>query len=404
MSLAAVGGNSVLLLEIGVLLVVLGTLARAADRLRLSPIPLYLVVGLILGQLRGEPIAFEEEVIEAGAEIGLVLLLFMLGLEFSVEELSESMRRSLRPGLADIALNFTPGLAAGLLLGWDPVAAVLLGGVTYISSSGVISKVLSDLGRLGNRETPAVLSLLVFEDLAMIAFLPFVTVLIAGASLLGGLGLVALALLIAAAALFLAARHGEALSNILDTRSNEVFLLTTLGLILVVAGAAEGLRLSAAVGAFLVGLMLSRQVEAQARSLFEPLRDLFAAAFFIFFALGIDLGTLPGVAPTIALLTVGTAATKLYTGWVGAGAVGAGPRGRARAGTVLIARGEFSIVIAGLGTTAGLEPDLAAVAAGYVLATALLGPLLTRWADPLAARLLRPPPGAPRDVRGTTPV
>lgn len=403
MALAAVGGNAVLLLEIGGVLLVLGTLARAADRFRLSPIPLYLVVGVVLGQLGGEPIAFDAEVIEIGAEIGLVLLLFMLGLEFSIDELSDSMRRSLRPGLADIALNLTPGVLIGLLLGWDPVSAVLLGGVTYISSSGVISKVLHDLGRLGNRETPAVLSLLVFEDLAMIAFLPLATVLIVGTGLLGGLGLVALALAVAGAALYLAARHGESLSRALDTRSNEVFLLTTLGAILVVAGAAEGLRLSAAVGAFLVGLVLSRQVEAQARSLFEPLRDLFAAVFFIFFALGIDAGALPGAAPAIAALALVTAATKLLTGWIAAGAVGAGPKGRARAGTVLIARGEFSIVIAGLGVGAGVEPDLAAVAAGYVLATALLAPLLTRWADPIAARLARPAPAAPPGARGTTP-
>lgn len=387
MALAALGGDSALLFEIGALLLALGLLARIADRLRVSPIPLYLIAGLVLGQLRGEPIAFTNEVIEIGAQIGLVLLLFMLGLEFTAEELADSMKRSLRPGLVDIGLNLLPGLALGLLLGWDPVAAVLLGGVTYISSSGVVSKVLSDLGRLGNRETPAVLSLLVFEDLAMVAFLPLVTVLIAGSSLLGGIGLIALALVATASALYLAARHGEALSRALDSRSDEVFMLSTLGLILVVAGLAESLSLSAAVGAFLAGLALSRQVAVQARSLFAPLRDLFAATFFIFFALQIDASSLPPVAPAVLCLAAITTASKVATGWMAARSIGAGLGGRVRAGTVLVARGEFSIVIAGLGVTAGIEPDLGAVAAGYVLITALLAPVLTRWADPIAARL-----------------
>ncbi|HEX6229922.1 MAG TPA: cation:proton antiporter [Solirubrobacterales bacterium] len=387
MTLAAVGGNPELLLELGALLLTLGLLARLADRVRLSPIPLYLIVGLVLGQISDEPISFSGETIEVGADIGLALLLFMLGLEFTAEELTDSMRRSLRPGLLDIALNLTPGLVVGLLLGWDPVAALLLGGVTYISSSGVISKVLSDLGRLGNRETPAVLSLLVFEDLAMVAFLPLAAVLIAGADVLDGIGLVALAAAVATGALYLAIRHGETLSRALDTRSDEVFILTTLGLVLLAAGAAEELRLSAAVGAFLAGLAISGQVSEQARSLMAPLRDLFAAAFFIFFALQIDASSLPPVGLTIAALTVLTAATKLITGWFAAETIGARAQGRIRAGTVLMARGEFSIVIAGLGVTAGIEPDLGAVAAGYVLITALLAPLLTRWAAPIARRL-----------------
>ncbi|MEX2447169.1 MAG: cation:proton antiporter [Solirubrobacterales bacterium] len=387
MALAALGGNAVLLLELGALLLLLGLLARLADRASLSPIPLYLIVGLILGQLGGDPIAFSGDVIEIGAEIGLVLLLFMLGLEFTADELSDSMRRSLRPGLIDIGLNLTPGVAVGLLLGWDPVAALLLGGVTYISSSGVVSKVLTDLGRLGNRETPAVLSLLVFEDLAMIAFLPLVTVLIAGTGIVDGLGLIALALAAGAGALFVAVRHGESLSRALDTRSDEVFLLTTLGVILLVAGAAEGLRLSAAVGAFLAGLALSRQVAVQARDLLGPLRDLFAAAFFIFFALQIDAASLPPVALAVVGLGALTAATKLLTGSLAARAIGAGAHGQMRAGSVLVARGEFSIVLAGLGVGAGIEPQLGAVAAGYVLFTALLAPLLTRWADPVASRL-----------------
>jgi len=108
------------------------------------------------------------------------LLLFMLGLEYTGGELVENLRGGFPAAVVDLALNFTSGLIAGLLLQWPPLAAVLLGGVTYVSSSGVIAKVLADLRRLENPETPAVLSILVLEDLAMAVYLPLVAVLLAG--------------------------------------------------------------------------------------------------------------------------------------------------------------------------------------------------------------------------------
>jgi CPA2 family monovalent cation:H+ antiporter-2 len=108
------------------------------------------------------------------------LLLFMLGLEYTGGELVENLRGGFPAAVVDLALNFTPSLIAGLLLQWRPLAAVLLGGVTYVSSSGVIAKVLADLRRLENPETPAVLSVLVLEDLAMAVYLPLGAVLLAG--------------------------------------------------------------------------------------------------------------------------------------------------------------------------------------------------------------------------------
>jgi monovalent cation:H+ antiporter-2, CPA2 family len=274
---------------------------------------------------------------------------------------------------------------AGLALGWDITSALLLGGVTYISSSGVVSKVLDDLGRLGNRETPAILSVLVLEDLAMAIYLPVVAVLLADTALAGGLALAAVGLLAAAGALWIAIRHGHSASRLLASRSDEVLLLTVLGFVLLVAGGAEGLRLSAAVGAFLAGILISGSVAERVRELFAPLRDLFAAAFFIFFALQIDAGAIPPVLLVAAGLAVLTGATKVLTGWHAAKRIGVGIPGRVRAGTALIPRGEFSIVIAGLGVAAGLEDDLGPLAAAFVLLTALTGPVLTRWADRIAA-------------------
>ena len=168
------------LVELGGVVLVLAVLARVATRFGFSPIPLYLLAGLAFGEGGVIPLVTVDEFIEAGAEIGLILLLFSLGLEYSARELVDSLRSNATVGMWDLVLNFTPGLVAGLLLGWGLVPAMVLGGVTYISSSGVIARTLDDLQWMGNRETPLVLAILVLEDLVMAAFLPFMTVLLVG--------------------------------------------------------------------------------------------------------------------------------------------------------------------------------------------------------------------------------
>ncbi len=387
---AAAGDAAGIFLELGLVVAVLAVLARLAVHRGFSPIPLYLLAGLALGALG--PIELSARFIEVGAQLGVVLLLFALGLEYTGEELVSNLGGSARAGLLDLGLNFVPGFLAGLVLGWGALAALLLGGVTVISSSGIVAKVLADLGRLGNRETPVILSILVLEDLALAFYLPFVAVLLAGASALAAAGSIAIAIAAALAALVVAIRFGSLLSRVVFSRSDEVLLLSVLGVVLVVAGAAEGLNVSAAVGAFLVGIAVSGQVASRTAELVAPLRDLFAAVFFVFFGLQIDPGELPGVAAAAVVLALVTAATKLVTGWWAARWAGVGVRGRLRAGAALVARGEFSIVIAGLGVAAGVEGSLGPLAAAYVLILAIAGPVLARYADrlePLVSRGLR---------------
>jgi monovalent cation:H+ antiporter-2, CPA2 family len=371
--------------ELGLVVVALSLLARLANRFGFSAIPLFLLAGLLVGAVR--PPSFSEDFIELGAGIGVILLLFMLGLEYTGDELRTNLRIGLPSGALDLVLNMTPGVLAGLLLGWDPVAALLLGGVTYISSSGVISKTLSDLGRLGNRETPSVLTVLVIEDLVMAAYLPLVAVLLLGVGVVTGLVSLVVAVSAAGVALVLAIRYGTQVSAVVSSRSDEVLLLSVFGLILLVSGVAEMLQVSAAVGAFLVGIALSGHVADRARVLLEPLRDLFAATFFLFFGLQIDARGLVAVAGIAVALGLVTAATKMYTGWWAARRLDVGTLGRFRAGTALIARGEFSIVIAGLGVAAGVEAQLGPLAAAYVLFLAIAGPLVTRSIEPVVERL-----------------
>jgi CPA2 family monovalent cation:H+ antiporter-2 len=402
--------SATLLIELGAVLVCLSVLGRMASRFGLSPIPLYLLVGLAFGEGGLLPLATSEEFISVGAEIGVVLLLFLLGLEYSAPELMGTLRGGLPAGLADFALNALPGAAAALLLGWGPVAAVALAGVTWVSSSGVVAKVLSDLGRLGNRETPVVLGVLVFEDLAMTVYLPVLTALLAGSGLLGGLGTVLIAFAAVTAVLLAALRYGWLISKLVSSPDPEALLLGVFGLTLLVAGLAQQLQISAAVGAFLVGIALSGPVVEGARALLTPLRDLFAAVFFVFFGLSTDPASIPAVAAPAIALGLLTTGTKITSGYWAARRAGIATQGSYRAGAALVARGEFSIVIAGLAVSATGQQVLAPLATAYVLVTVVAGPLaaryvepIVRFAEPRVRRVRAAVRGRPRSADGPPP-
>ena len=378
--------GSVLLVELGAVILSLGILGALANRFGISPIPLYLIAGLAFGEGGVLPLATSEEFISTGAEIGVILLLFTLGLEYTAAELVGTLRTSAVGGAVDLVLNAAPGVAAALILGWGPVAALALGGITYVTSSGIAAKALTDLDWLGNRETPTVLSLLVMEDLAMAVYLPILTAVLAGTALLGGLLALGVALVTVTVVLAVALRYGRVVEAFIDSSSQEVMLLKILGLTVLVAGIAQRLQVSAAVGAFLVGIALSGPVAHTARQVLSPLRDLFAAVFFVFFGLQTNPSLLPPVAGIALALAAAGITTKYATGWLAARRAGIGPVGRARAGILMIPRGEFNIVIAGLAVAAGAHPSLGPLAAAYVLLLAVLAPLAARLVEPLLRR------------------
>jgi K+:H+ antiporter subunit KhtU len=376
-----VHSTTVLLIEVGALLFALGMIGRLGRRVGLSPIPLYLLAGLAFGHGGLVPLSASEEFIRVGAEIGVILLLVMLGLEYSAGELVGNLRSAAPAGVLDALLNALPGAGFAFLLGWGWQAALVLAGITWVSSSGVIAKVLADLGRLGNRETPVILSVLVIEDLAMAFYLPLVTAVLAGVGLAGGAKALAVAVVTVVAVLVVAIRYGGAISTFMSVKDPEALLLSVLGLTLFVAGVAAELKVSAAVGAFLVGIALSGPVAHHATQMLSPLRDLFAAVFFVFFGLSTDPADMPPVLlPALALAAL-TMSTKLVTGHLAARRVGIALPGRLRAGLGLLPRGEFSVVIAGLAVASGVEPHLAPLATAYVLITVVTGPLLARLPD-----------------------
>jgi CPA2 family monovalent cation:H+ antiporter-2 len=385
------------LVELGAVVFCLGLLARLAGRIGMSPIPLYLVGGLAFGAGGFVKLDGMHEFAHLSGEIGVILLLLMLGLEYTASELVTGLRRSWQAGVMDFVLNFIPGAGLAVLLGWGLVGAIVMGGVTYISSSGIAAKVITDLGRIGNRETPVVLSILVFEDLAMAIYLPILTAILAGVGFLGGLQTVGIALAVVTVVLVIALKHGHRVSQAVHSENSEVFLLNVLGLALLVAGIASALQVSAAVGAFMLGIAISGATAHNATRILEPLRDLFAAIFFVAFGLNTDPTSIPPVLGWALVLAVFTAATKMLTGIWAAKRAGIAVPGRFRAGAALIARGEFSIVIAGLAVASGAVPDeLAALATAYVLIMAILGPLAARFVEPVVKAIGKAPGAPPR--------
>jgi CPA2 family monovalent cation:H+ antiporter-2 len=371
----------VALLELGVLMIVLATLGRLAYRLGLPAVPFYLVAGLFFGDSGLIPIDEARSFVDIGSSLGVIFLLFTLGLEYTPLELRSSLVANRASHVVDLVANATPGFLIGLALGWGTLGATILAGITYVSSSGVVAKILVDLGRLGNRETSGILSTLVIEDLVMALFLPVVAVLLAGESALTGLVSGLIALIVVLAVISLPAKVGQRASRFVAAESGEVLLISLLGIALVVAGVAEHFHVSYAIGAFLVGIVLSGQVAERARVLLEPLKDSFAALFFASFGLVVDTSTLVKVLPIAALLAGLGALSKFGSGYWGARRAGSTPRGARRAGVTLIPRGEFSIVLAGIAIAGGIDSDLGPITVAYVLLLAVGGSIAARFVN-----------------------
>jgi K+:H+ antiporter subunit KhtU len=374
------------LLELGAVILGLAIAARLAGRIGIPAIPLYLLAGLAFGKGGVFPLVTTTGFIELGSEIGLILLLFMLGLEYSARELVTAIKGSVRTGIADVVVNFAPGFLCAYLLGLGFVSALMLGGITLVTSSGIAAKIISDLGWTGSRAAGVVISICVIEDLTMALYLPIVGAIVVGGATLLGFGSAALAIAGVVVVLALAMRVEVGLSRILFSHSDEVLLLTILGLAVLVAGLAELVEVSAAVGALIIGIALSGPAAHGARQLLEPLRDLFSAFFFAFIGLQVDPGSLPPVLGTAIALGVVGIGTKAVTGWFATREGGFSRTERTRTAAALMPRGEFSLAIAALAATVGLPRKLTSVAVAYVIFLAVIGPVIARATDVVERR------------------
>ena len=373
-----------LFLEFGLLLIGLGIIARLAQRFGFSAVPFYLLAGLVMGEGGLYGIDPRGILVPTLAELGVVLLLLLLGLEYSGSQLVETARRQSRSGVIDLVLNATPGVAMAFILGWGYVGALALGGVTYISSSGIVSQVVRDLRWRRNPETRPVVSILVLEDLVMAPYLPILTVVLTGAGLVSGLVSTGVALVVVAVVILIAVRREGWAQRFFKTSEPVGVLLVVFGVAVAAAGLAGLVSFSPAVAAFLVGLLLTGEVAEVARRRLDPLRELLAAVFFAYFGLSTNPADLPGVILPAFLLAIVTIATKFVTGWYASRTVGGGTISRLRAGALLSARGEFSVVIAGIAAVSTVLPgQFQAFVAAYVLITAGIAPILARYAEPV---------------------
>jgi CPA2 family monovalent cation:H+ antiporter-2 len=242
-------------------------------------------------------------------------------------------------------------------------------------------RLLRELGRLTNRETPTIISVLVLEDLAMAFYLPVLSAVAVGASILEGATSVAIAIGLVTSILVISYFYGKTISKVFSTNNIESLIIGVAGLGILVAGLATEVKVSSAVGAFLVGISLSGKVAAEAAIRLRPLRDFFGAIFFVYFGIQTNPADIPpSLLPAAALAAI-TIATKVLTGYLAARRNGIGIPGRWRAGLALTPRGEFSIIIAGLAVSAGLNQDIVPFAATYMLMTVIAGPVLARLPD-----------------------
>jgi CPA2 family monovalent cation:H+ antiporter-2 len=383
---------SAALVEVGIGLAALALAGYLAHRVSLSVIPAYIVAGIVVGP--HEPTALfgvsltlvsETEFVDVLAELGVVLLLFFLGLEFSVDQLLADRRRILAAGTVDLALNLGVGLAIGLVFGLGVVPTLFVAGVVYISSSAIVTKSLIEQGWIANPESGPILGTLVYEDLFIAVYLAVLAALAAGggdaATVARDVG-VAFAFL---GILAVAAWGGTAvLDRVFAVESDELFLIGVLATTTLVAGAALTLGLSEAVAAFFVGAGFSQtdhvdRIEHQV----SAVRDLFAAFFFFSIGLTIDVTVLPSVAGLLGAAVVLSTATKLLSGTVSGRFYDLSPLRSIRTGIGLVPRGEFSLVIAALALTA--PPPVSEVvppfAVGYVLAMSVVGTVLIHHSD-----------------------
>ncbi|MEU9734518.1 cation:proton antiporter [Streptomyces sp. NPDC048002] len=389
-------GHADSLLAMGGAFLAAAVLARLGSRIGLPTIPLFTLAGILLcPHTPGLVIVEDPHDFEMLSALGLVLLLFYLGLEFHLDDLRSGGKRLLTAGGVYLLLNVGAGLGFGFALGWGTREALVLAGVLGISSSAIVTKILIDLGRIGRPETRLILGVIVVEDIFLALYLAVLQPVIGGAEGVGEMLLQASKAFGFLLVLAAVARWGTRLvGRAIQVRDDELLVISFLGAAVLVAGVSEVLGVADAIGAFMVGLILAGTSSGpRIRDLVHPLRDAFAAIFFFAFGLAIDPGDFAQVALPVAAAALLTVVMNVLAGlWV-ARLYGYGPGPAADIATTLVARGEFALILAAMAAGAGLDHRLAPFIAGYVLVLAVLGPVAAGRADWLARLIARTPAG-----------
>lgn len=374
--------------EVGLAVALIALSGLIAAKLRFSVIPFYILIGMAVG-----PHAFKlwhldfrfiesAELIEFMGRIGVLFLLFYLGLEFSVGRLLKAGKSIAVGGTIYILINFSLGLLLGLGLGFPVKEMLVIAGITTISSSAIVAKVLVDLKRTANPETEMILGIIMFEDVFLAVYISILSGLVlSDSSSIGGVLMSAgIALVYMLGLLIVGRKLVPLLNRVLNIRSGELFTIVIFAALFLVAGFSETIHVAEAIGALLIGLVLAETEHAKRiEKLIIPFRDFFGAIFFFSFGLSIDPLTLGGEAMWYALAAViVTLIGNFIAGMLAGRTADLNPRASSNIGLTIVSRGEFSIIMANLGKAGGLLAILQPFAAMYVLILAILGPLLTK--------------------------
>ncbi len=373
------------LVALGSAFLAAGLVGRFGRQIRLPTIPLFMVAGIVFGP-HTPGVSFVEDPAELAllASLGLVLLLFYLGLEFTIDDLIGGGSRLAAAGGIYLLLNVGGGLAFGFAVGWGAREALVIAGVIGISSSAIVTKLLVELRRLANPETRLILGIIVVEDLFVALYLAILQPVLSGSQ-----GVSAALTSFGKAFAFLVvlgviARWGSQLvSRLVASDDDELFTVCFIGLAVVVAGIAEEVGVSDAIGAFMIGVVFAASPSAdRIKRLVLPLRDAFAAVFFFAFGLSIEVSDLASVAVPIGVAVVLTVLLNSAAGLSAGRLYRLGTESATNVAVTILARGEFSLVLAAAAAGAGLDSRLTPFVAGYVLVLAIAGPLLasrTAW-------------------------
>lgn len=375
------------ILNTGLAFVFISAAVFFASRINYSSIPFLIFTGMMFGPHAPDlgtislRLISDTESVELLSRTGVLLMLFYLGLEFSAGKIAESGKNLFKSGSVYVTLNFARGLGFGWVFFGTWWEALVVAGITGISSSAIITKLLVDLKRAANPETELILGIMVFEDVFVAVYLSVLS----GIMAVGGFSpwrVLLNAVVILGFVFFIVAygrRFGMFIEKRLRFRNPETFVIAVFTLLLISAVLAERLNIAEAMGALLLGLVMAETIHNQRIvQVITPMRDIFGSVFFFSFGMAIDWRDFAGVAAMSAAAVLMTVFGNIVTGYIASWLSGYKKRRAANVAFTIMARGEFSIIIAGFAASAGLGGDLPAFAALYVVSLAFISPILAR--------------------------
>lgn len=379
-----------LVLEVGLALGLIAAAVLTAAKLGLSNIPFLIVIGMLVGPHAPEIGVLDFRFIESGSlisfmgRVGVLFLLFYLGLESNLTRLIKAGSSILTGGTIYVGINFTIGFLYAYLMGFEITEMLVMAGITTISSSAIVAKILFDYRRTANAETGLILGITMFEDVFLAVYLSLISgIVLSGASSFSGVllsGGIALGFIVG---LIVIGRWATPLLNrLFSISSNEIFILIVFASLFLLAGIGETIHVAESIGALLLGLILGETEHSERmEKLVVPFRDFFGAIFFFAFGLSIDPFSLGGA----AWMAIGAAMLSIagvtVAGLIVGNRSGLSAVGSMNTGFTLLARGEFSIIIVNLALAGGLAAVLQPFAALYVLVLASIAPLLAKESE-----------------------